>query len=97
MTTAERLNYFLSQEPRIDPSAYVARQATLIGAVTLGKYTSVWPGSVLRGDINSIFIDEGSNIQDGCVVHLADEYGVRVGKYVTVGHMALLHACTVEY
>ena len=48
------------------------------------------------GDINSITIDEGSNIQDGSVVHLADDFGVSIGKYVTVGHSAVIHACTIQ-
>jgi len=52
--------------------------------------------AVLRGDINFIEIGEGSNIQDGCIVHLAENLPVRVGRFVTVGHRAILHACTVE-
>jgi carbonic anhydrase/acetyltransferase-like protein (isoleucine patch superfamily) len=95
MTPTERLEAFLSQTPAIDPSAYVAAQATVIGAVTLGPKCSVWPRTVLRADINTIEVGEGSNIQDGSVVHLADEYGVRIGRYVTVGHMAMVHACTI--
>lgn len=81
--------------PAIDPSAYVATQATLIGDVTLKARSSVWPGTVLRGDINSIVVGEGSNVQDGSVVHLADDYGVVIGDYVTIGHMAMIHACTI--
>lgn len=96
MTLQERLDTFLSREPQADPSAYIAAQATVIGAVTLGPKTSVWPGCVLRGDINTIEVGEGSNIQDGSVVHLADEHGVKIGRYVTVGHMAMIHACTIE-
>ena len=56
----------------------------------------MWHHAVLRGDINSIFVDEGSNIQDGTVIHLADDYGVSIGKYVTIGHSAVIHACTIE-
>jgi carbonic anhydrase/acetyltransferase-like protein (isoleucine patch superfamily) len=56
----------------------------------------VWPLCVLRGDINTIEVGEGSNIQDGTIVHLADDYGVRIGNYVTVGHAAMIHACTIE-
>lgn len=95
MTLQERLDTYLSREPEIHPSAYVAPQATIIGAVTLAEKSSVWPGTVLRGDINTIEIGEGSNIQDGSVVHLADNFGVKIGKYVTVGHMAMIHACTI--
>ena len=64
--------------------------------VRLAAHTSVWPTAVLRGDINFIEIGEGSNIQDGSIVHLADDLPVRVGKLVTVGHRAVLHACVVE-
>lgn len=96
MTIDQRLDHFLSKTPVIDATAYVAPQATIIGAVTLKKHASVWPGCVLRGDINEIVIGEGSNIQDGSVIHLADEYGVTIGDYVTVGHMAMVHACTIE-
>lgn len=87
---------FLYVQPQIDPSAYVAPQAVVIGDVRLAARVSVWPTSVLRGDINYIEIGEGSNIQDGSIVHLADDLPVRVGRLVTVGHRAILHACTVE-
>jgi carbonic anhydrase/acetyltransferase-like protein (isoleucine patch superfamily) len=96
MNLEQRLATFFAKEPRIDPSAYVAQQATVIGDVTLGKFASVWPGCVLRGDIESITVGEGTNIQDGTVVHLADDFGVKIGNYVTVGHLAMIHACTIE-
>jgi gamma-carbonic anhydrase len=87
---------FLFVQPQIDPTAYVAPQAVVIGDVRLAAHSSVWPMAVLRGDINFIEIGEGSNIQDGCIIHLADDLPTRVGKLVTVGHRAILHACTVE-
>jgi carbonic anhydrase/acetyltransferase-like protein (isoleucine patch superfamily) len=87
---------FLFVHPQIHPTAYVASQAVVIGDVRLLAHSSVWPMAVLRGDINYIEIGEGSNIQDGCVVHLAEDLPVIVGKLVTVGHRAILHACTVE-
>ena len=87
---------FLFVQPRIDPTAYVSPHAVVIGDVRLAAHSSVWPTSVLRGDINFIEIGEGSNIQDGSIVHLADDLPTRVGKLVTVGHRAILHACTVE-
>jgi carbonic anhydrase/acetyltransferase-like protein (isoleucine patch superfamily) len=95
MSPSERAR-FLSIPPQIDPTAYVAREAVVIGDVRLAARSSVWPTAVLRGDINFIEIGEGSNIQDGAVVHLAEDLPVRVGKLVTVGHRAILHACTVE-
>ena len=57
--------------------------------------SSVWYGCVLRGDINSIVIGEGTNVQDGTIVHLADDYGVRIGNYTTIGHAAIIHACEI--
>ncbi|HEV3272987.1 MAG TPA: gamma carbonic anhydrase family protein [Candidatus Methylacidiphilales bacterium] len=87
---------FLFVQPQIDPTAYVAPQAVVIGDVRLAAHSSVWPTAVLRGDINFIEIGEGSNIQDGSIVHLADDLPTRVGRLVTVGHRAILHACTVE-
>ena len=96
MTLEERLNQYLNTDPKIDPSVYIAEGATVIGAVDLKRDVSIWHSAVLRGDINSITIDEGSNIQDGSVVHLADDFGVSIGKYVTVGHSAVIHACTIQ-
>jgi carbonic anhydrase/acetyltransferase-like protein (isoleucine patch superfamily) len=68
----------------------------LVGDVILGENSSVWYQCVLRGDINSIRIGSNSNLQDGTIVHVADRFGTVVGDWVTVGHRALLHACTVE-
>ena len=87
---------FLHVPPRVDPTAYVAPQAVVIGDVRLAARSSVWPTAVLRGDINYVEIGEESNIQDGAIVHLSEDLPVRVGKLVTVGHRAILHACTVE-
>jgi carbonic anhydrase/acetyltransferase-like protein (isoleucine patch superfamily) len=95
MNTEQRIAKYLDQSPQIDDSAYVASGAVVIGAVTLGPQSSVWHNCVLRGDINTIEIGEGSNVQDGSVVHLADNFGVKVGKYVTIGHMSMIHACSI--
>lgn len=95
MTVEERLSKFLSKDPQVDSTAYVARGAILLGDVRIGPRASVWHNCVLRGDINSIEIGEGSNVQDGTIVHLADHYGVQVGKFVTIGHAAMIHACTI--
>ena len=96
MTLEERLEKYLSRTPEIDDSAYVAPSAVIMGSVKIGPKASVWPTVVLRGDIEDIEIGEGSNVQDGCVVHLADDLSAKIGKYVTVGHMAMIHACTIE-
>jgi carbonic anhydrase/acetyltransferase-like protein (isoleucine patch superfamily) len=67
-----------------------------VGDVRLGAQCSVWPSCVLRGDINYIEVGEGTNIQDGSVVHLADDFPAIIGRYVTVGHLAIVHACVIE-
>ncbi len=91
-----RVDRFLSASPKVHASAYIAQSATVIGDVTLAEETSVWFSAVLRGDINRIVIGPRTNIQDGAVVHLADDFGAFVGELVTVGHKAVLHACTVS-
>jgi len=93
---AQRLEKFLGRAPRVDASCYLAANATVVGDVRLGAYCSVWHSAVLRGDINYIEVGEGSNIQDGAVVHLADDFPAIIGRYVTVGHLAVVHACVVE-
>ena len=95
MTLTERLQRYLDTQPQIHPSAYIAPGANVIGDVTLEEVASVWYQAVLRGDINRIVIGPRSNVQDGAVVHLADDYGALVGELVTVGHKAILHACTI--
>ena len=85
----------LSKVPDIDPTAFVAPGANVMGDVTMAENSSVWFQCVLRADIQSIVIGEGSNIQDGTVIHLASDLGTTVGRYVTVGHKAMLHACEI--
>ena len=96
MTIQERLELFLSKEPQLAENTFIAAGATVIGDVRLGTRSSVWYGCVLRGDINFIQIGEATNIQDGSVIHLADDFPVIIGDYVTVGHAAVVHACVVE-
>ncbi len=86
---------FLSESPEIAPTAFVAPGAVVTGAVQLGELSSIWYGCVLRADIERIRIGRGSNLQDGTIVHLASDRGTVVGDYVTCGHRALLHACTI--
>jgi carbonic anhydrase/acetyltransferase-like protein (isoleucine patch superfamily) len=86
---------YLDYEPKIGKDVYVAPTALVLGRVTLGDRANVWPGVVLRGDINEIIVGEYTNIQDLCVGHLEDDLPLVVGSYVTVGHGAILHACEV--
>jgi carbonic anhydrase/acetyltransferase-like protein (isoleucine patch superfamily) len=83
------------RSPRIAASAYVAPEATVIGDVTLGERASLWPGVVVRGDSESIRIGEGSNVQDGSVLHADPDCPLTLGRGVSVGHQAMLHGCTI--
>ncbi|MBC8010822.1 MAG: gamma carbonic anhydrase family protein [Burkholderiales bacterium] len=96
MTISERLDRHLGLTPDTATAAFVAANATVCGDVKLGRDASVFYGAVLRGDINSIVIGVGSNVQDNVIVHLSDAHGTVVGDWVTVGHAATLHGCTVE-
>lgn len=95
MDIHERLQRYLGRQPDTARAAFVAANATVLGAVSLGAQSSVWYGCVLRGDINSIEVGEGTNIQDLTMVHLADEYGVKIGRHCTIGHSAIIHACEI--
>ncbi len=89
------IDKYLAYEPKLAEGVYVAPAALVLGRVTLGAYVSVWPGAVLRGDVNEIIVGEYTNIQDLCVGHVEDELALVVGAYVTAGHGAILHACQV--
>jgi len=79
----------------IDPTAFVAPTATVVGQVEIGAEASIWYGAVLRGDADRILIGPGSNIQDNAVVHADPGFPTQIGANVTVGHAAVLHGCTV--
>jgi len=81
--------------PEIDPTAWVADSAEVIGAVTLGENSSVWFGAVLRGDTDRLTVGRNSNIQDGSVLHADHGQPLVIGDDVTVGHQVMLHGCTV--
>ncbi len=95
-TGIETIEERLRRGPRIHPTAYLVPNATVLGQVSLGEESSVWYGAVLRGDINRIEIGARSNLQDGVIVHVSDEFPALVGELVTVGHAAVVHACTVH-
>lgn len=84
-------------QPSIAEDVYIAPTAAVIGDVVVGAGSSLWFGVIARGDVNEIRIGAGSNIQDGTVIHVASRgQGTYVGNEVTVGHAAVLHACTLE-
>lgn len=81
--------------PRLAPTAYVAPSASIVGRAVLGDHSSVWFGATLRGDNELISIGDGSNVQDGAVMHTDPGYPLLVGNNVSIGHQAMLHGCTV--
>lgn len=86
---------FKGISPQTAEAALVATSAVLVGDVRLGRDSSIWFGSVLRGDVNFISIGERTNIQDGCMLHVSEGFPVVIGDDVTVGHGAILHGCRV--
>ncbi len=87
---------FEGKRPVLDSKTFVAEGAKIIGSVAMKEFSSVWFNTVLRGDINRIEIGSYSNIQDNSVLHVADNYPLIIGNYVTVGHNAVLHGCVVQ-
>lgn len=81
--------------PNIHPDAYISPEATIIGNVTIGAFSSVWPRVVIRGDNDAITIGAGTSIQEGSVLHIDAGCPLKIGDHVTVGHQVMLHGCTI--
>lgn len=99
---AKNIFRFMNERPRLGARVYIASNAQVSGSAELGDDVSVWPMSVIRGDVNRIRIGPRSNVQDGCVLHVTHEHewqpaGVPlvIGSEVTVGHGAILHGCSL--
>src|SRR5436190_15973514 len=86
---------FLRKRPTLGKNVYIAKGAVVFGDVTMGDNSSIWYNAVARGDINRIVVGHHTNIQDNSVLHLADDLPCVIGDYVTVGHCAIVHACTI--
>ena len=94
ITSKMQIIKFKDAEPQIDKDAYISPGVSIIGDVRIGKGSSVWFGSVLRGDVAPITIGENSNIQDGTIIHTSRFNGsTEIGHNVTIGHRAVIHAC----
>ncbi|HQA60055.1 MAG: gamma carbonic anhydrase family protein [Tepidanaerobacteraceae bacterium] len=87
---------FKNLRPKIHESCFIAPTADVIGDVTVGENSSIWHRTVLRGDVNKIVVGANTNIQDGSIVHVADDYPTIIGDNVTIGHGAIVHGCTVK-
>lgn len=83
-------------KPNISKDAFIAESADIIGNVTIEKDCSIWFGAVIRGDMNKIYIGEGTNIQDNCILHISKtENSIEIGKFNIIGHGAILHGCKI--
>jgi len=90
------INY-LNKIPTIDPQAFIFKDTTVIGDVSIGKDSSIWFGSVVRGDVNTITIGERTNIQDNSTIHVTtDLFPTHIGNEVTIGHNVVIHGSIVE-
>ena len=94
---------FAGKVPQIDPTAFIAPGCRIIGDVTIGAQASVWYNCVIRGDVNRVVIGARSNIQDGTVIHCdspdprrPDGFPTLIGEDVLIGHMAMIHGCTIH-
>ena len=99
MTIRSYLNHY----PRIAETAHIDPAATIIGRVSIGENSSIWPNVVIRGDVNHISIGDYTNIQDGSILHCTHDgpytpggQALTIGSHVTIGHLAMLHAATIE-
>lgn len=88
------LNY-KDKSPKIDNTSLVVENASVIGEVYIGSYSSIWFQAVLRGDLDFISIGSHTSVQDGVLIHVAEKLPTKIGNYVTIGHGAILHGCMV--
>jgi carbonic anhydrase/acetyltransferase-like protein (isoleucine patch superfamily) len=97
LTRQPDIRPYRGKRPQIAATAYIDPAAVVIGDVVIGEDSSVWPCTVIRGDVHHIRIGARTNIQDGCVLHvMRDEWPLTLGDDVTIGHSVTLHGCTIE-
>ncbi len=89
------MGYRIQDKLKIHPTVYIAPTARIYGEVTIGAYSSVWDGAVIRGDLAPIEIGENTSIQEGVVVHVDTDVPTKIGNNVTVGHGAIIHGATI--
>ncbi len=87
---------FNGKSPEISETAYIDEMASVIGDVELGESVNIWPGAVLRGDINKIVVGRDTNVQDNATIHTQHDAITNIGCCVTIGHNAVVHGCTIE-
>jgi len=91
-----RIFAYRGGKPQVDESAYIAPGVILVGNVTIGPGVGIWHHTVIRADVNSVVIGAGTNIQDGCLLHVDLDAPLVVGSGCTVGHGVVLHGCTLQ-
>ena len=90
------IHQFDGQIPSVHKNTFIASSSDVIGNVSIGEYSSVWFGAVLRGDMNSMDIGAYTNVQDNVTIHNDDGFSVNIGDYVTIGHNAIIHGCMIS-
>ena len=90
------IHQFDGQIPIIHKNTFIASSADVIGNVDIGENSSIWFGAVLRGDLNSMSIGDYTNVQDNATLHNDDDFPAIIGDYVTIGHNAIVHGCTIS-
>ena len=90
------IHQFDGQIPNIHKHTFIASSADVIGNVSIGEYSSIWFGAVLRSDMNSMSIGAYTNVLDNCTVHNDDDFAVNIGDYVTIGHNVIIHGCKIS-
>lgn len=89
------IHQFDGQIPNIHKNTFIASSADVIGNVSVGEYSSIWFGAVLRGDMDNMSIGSYTNVQDNCTIHNDYDFPVSIGDYVTIGHNTIVHGCTI--
>jgi len=90
------IHQFNGEIPTLREDSFIASSANVIGKVSIGQCSNIWFGAVLRGDMDYISIGEYTNVQDNCTVHTDEGFPVYIGDYVTIGHNAIIHGCTIS-
>ncbi len=90
------IHQFDGQIPNVHKNTFIASSADVIGNVTIGEYSSIWFGAILRSDMNTMTIGKYTNVQDNSTLHNDDGFAVNIGDYVTIGHNSIIHGCKIS-
>lgn len=90
------IHQFDGQIPSVHDNTFIASSAHVIGNVSIGEYSNIWFGAVLRGDMGTMTIGDYTNVQDNCTIHNEGNFPVNIGDYVTIGHNAIIHGCKIS-